>query len=104
MKDQYIVIDFEANCPSKNSKQHEIIEFPAILVKTESGKIIDEFRHFVKPISGNNLSEFIKDLTHITDTQVENGLTWEKCLKKFEEWCIKNNVNHHTTTIITCGD
>lgn len=31
----YLVIDFEANCSEKDSKDHEVIEFPAVLVDTK---------------------------------------------------------------------
>lgn len=69
-KQFYLVVDFEANCSSDQARDHEIIEFPAVLVETKTGKIIDEFRTFVQMITHQQLSDFIKNLTHITDEQV----------------------------------
>lgn len=104
MKPHIIVIDFEANCSGKDIKDHEIIEFPALLVDTYSGRIISEFHHYVKLIRHTELSEFIKDLTHITNEQVNNGLEWGECIKEFEKWCRNNNLNCSNSTIVTCGD
>lgn len=95
-KKYYIVLDFEANCSGPNKRDHEIIEFPAVLVERESGKTISEFR--------KKLSEFIKELTHITDEQVGTGLYWQACLDEFEKWCKENQVSSENTTVITCGD
>lgn len=104
MKEKYMVIDFEANCSNDNAKDHEIIEFPALLIDTESGEIISEFRYFVKMLTHDRVSDFITNLTHITDDKVKSGLEWKECLKEFEIWCYQNNVTADNTTIITCGD
>lgn len=104
MKLYYLVIDFEATCSESNAKDHEIIEFPALLVNTRTGDIISEFRHFVKPLTHTKISDFIKNLTHITDDDIKTGLTWEECLKEFEAWCKSYGVTSDNTTIVTCGD
>ena len=103
-KPYYLVLDFEANCSGKNIKDHEIIEFPAVLVNAKNGTIINEFRYFIKTNSGKKLSTFIKDLTHITDEQVGNGLTFSQSLREFENWCYQNNITSRSTTIVTVGD
>lgn len=103
-KTYYLVIDFEANCSGKNIKDHEIIEFPAVLVNAETNEIISEFRHFVKTHSGKKLSKFIKILTHITDENMFNGLNFSDCLIEFEKWCHENEISSESTTIVTVGD
>mgnify|MGYP001344521786 CR=1 FL=1 len=103
-KAHYLVIDFEANCSGQNKRDHEIIEFPAVLVDTKTGAVISEFRTFVKLVKTKSLSQFIKDLTHITDEQVSNGMYWETCLQEFETWCHKYNIMPENTTVVTCGD
>jgi inhibitor of KinA sporulation pathway (predicted exonuclease) len=103
-KKYFMVVDFEANCSSNGSRDHEIIEFPAVLVNSVSGEIISEFRTFVKMTKHKALSQFIKDLTHITDEQVANGMTWSDCITAFEKWCLDYDVTSENTTIVTCGD
>lgn len=103
-KPYYMVLDFEANCSGQDIKDHEIIEFPAILVNAVTMETISEFRYFVRVSSGKKLSNFIKQLTHITQDQVDKGLTFFECLQKFEQWCKSNNVSWANTTIITVGD
>src|SRR5438045_1672584 len=103
-KPYYLVLDFEANCSGKNQKDHEIIEFPAVLVNAKNGTIISEFRYFIQTNSGRKLSTFIKELTHITEEQVRNGLTFMQALKEFEKWCHQNQISKKSTTIVTVGD
>lgn len=103
-KDFYMVIDFEANCSNSNARDHEIIEFPAVLVNAKTGRTVAEFRSFVYLVKTRKLSEFIKQLTHITDEQVKSGVDWHACLMNFEEWCHKNNVTPSNTMVATCGD
>lgn len=69
-KEFYLVMDFEANCSGDNTRDHEIIEFPAVLVKSATGDVVDEFHSFVNLVKHKQLSDFIKELTHITDEQV----------------------------------
>lgn len=99
----YLVLDFEANCSKSNKRDHEIIEFPCVLMDSKNNQTIDEFRSFVKLVKHKKLSDFIKNLTHITDEQVNNGLEWSDCLKEFEVWCKKHGLHSGNTMIVTCG-
>lgn len=103
-KDYYLVMDFEANCSNENTRDHEIIEFPAVLINARTGETVAEFQQYVKMISHKQLSTFIKSLTHITDEQVKNGSDWQACLDSFEEWCYKNGITCDNTTVVTCGN
>jgi len=101
----YLVIDFEANCSNNNTRDHEIIEFPAVLVDAETGSIVAEFRQFVRTVHTGKVSTFIQNLTGITPQQIYGeGIAWFNCLKLFEEWCEHNGVNTDTATVVTCGD
>lgn len=99
----YLVLDFEANCSGDNKKDHEIIEFPCIVVNSATGEIKAEFRTFVRLVNHDKLSEFAKDLTGITDEQVNSGISWADSLVAFEKWCHDNNIDSNAT-IVTCGD
>jgi len=100
----YLVIDFEANCSADQVRDHEIIEFPAVLIEAYSGKVLAEFRSFVKMLTHKNVSEFIKNLTHITESDVDSGLTWIECLLSFENWCHTQGISWQNCTVVTCGD
>ena len=103
-KPYYLVLDFEANCSSDQVRDHEIIEFPAVLVEAYSGRVVNEFRSFVKMVTHKQLSQFIKDLTHITDEEIARGLGWCECLLAFESWCHTNGITPKNCTVVTCGD
>jgi ERI1 exoribonuclease 3 len=101
----YLVIDFEANCSSNNSRDHEIIEFPAVLVDAQTGETLVEFRQFVNTVFTGPVSKFITELTGITADQIyEQGVDWSECMKLFHEWCVRNGVHRESTTVVTCGD
>lgn len=101
-----LVIDFEANCSDSNTRDHEICEFPAVLVNTQTKEKCDEFQRFVKKVRIPKLSQFIKDLTHITDEQITGpeSRTWTETLIEFEEWCKSRGLNSNNCTVMTCGD
>lgn len=66
--DYLVVIDFEATCmpdPPKNF-QHEIIQFPAVLVSVRDRMIVDQFCTYVKPKLNPKLTHFCTQLTGIT--------------------------------------
>lgn len=61
-----IVIDFESTCWEErraSTPAPEIIEFPAVLVNLETGKIEEEFRQYVMPLEFPQLSQFCTTLT-----------------------------------------
>ena len=112
-KKYYCVLDFEANCSGEQKRDHEIIEFPAILIESSTGKTISEFRTFVHTIKTGKVSKFINKLTNITDDDLKTGVVWSNqnrqgyppgALELFEEWCNKNGITSENTMMITCGD
>ena len=74
------VLDFEATC-FEDSDDHEIIEFPTVIIDIETKKVIDEFRVYIKPIKNSKLSDFCKNLTGITQEQVNSGISLEEAIK-----------------------
>lgn len=61
-------------------------EFPAILLNIKSGVTIAEFAHHVKPTEFPVLSAYCKNLTGITQTDVDKSLEIREVLKKFDQW------------------
>jgi len=104
VKPYYAVLDFEANCSSEQDEDHEIIEFPVVLCNSRTGEIVSEFRQFVQLVTHEHLSDFIKNLTHITDEQVKSAPTWSECITLLNMWCHEHDVSVENTTVVTCGD
>lgn len=104
VKRYYAVLDFEANCTSDNTRDHEIIEAPIVLIDAESGEVVDEFRHFVQTVFTGDISPFIQELTGITTEQMRSGVKWYRCLELMEEFCEKHELTAENTTFVTCGN
>lgn len=91
-----IVLDFESTCweEKKNSPPNEIIEFPAVLLDTSSGAVVDEFHTYVMPTEQPKLSPFCRELTGIAQDQVDAGVPLPTCLNLFNRWIIKVTKQH----------
>lgn len=63
----------------------EIIQIAAILVDTSTFEEIDHFVSFVKPQYNPILSDFIKNLTHITQEQVDTAEDFVVVLQRFKD-------------------
>lgn len=101
----YLVLDFEANCSAEGVRDHEIIEFPAVLVDARRGRQLAEFRQFVHTVKTGPVSTFIERLTGITTQQLkERAVLWSECLRMFDEWCDRHGVHGDICTVVTCGD
>ncbi|CAC5366693.1 ERI2 [Mytilus coruscus] len=82
-----VVLDFESTCWQDGKfRTQEIIEFPAVLLNTSTGKIESEFQFYVQPQEQPTLSEFCRQLTGITQDQVDNGIPLNLCVRKFVRW------------------
>ncbi|XP_042545712.1 ERI1 exoribonuclease 2 isoform X1 [Dipodomys spectabilis] len=86
--DYLIVIDFESTCwnDGKHHNSQEIIEFPAVLLNTSTGRIESEFHAYVQPQEHPVLSEFCMELTGIKQAQVDDGAPLKICLSQFCKW------------------
>ncbi|CAD5124542.1 DgyrCDS12820 [Dimorphilus gyrociliatus] len=86
----FVVIDFESTCwKEEKSIVQEIIEFPAVLINSSTGKVESEFHYYVQPQEHPILSDFCKELTGITQAQVERGIPLRLCLDLFCKWMRK---------------
>jgi inhibitor of KinA sporulation pathway (predicted exonuclease) len=80
-----IIFDIEATCDTKLPRnKREIIEIGAI--KIVNGDIVDEFRAIVKPKKNPILSTYCKELTHITQEEIDTAPGPKEVLQQFYDW------------------
>jgi len=101
-KKQYLFIDFEFTMPERNVRMKdffaEIIEVGIVAVMDD--QVTEQFSSYVTPLKFPRLSERCKSFLHITQQQVDRGLTIYELIKKLAEFN-KDNVD---TTIVTWGN
>lgn len=84
--------------------RHEIIEFPAVLVSTELQQVIDHFQAYCRPVLNSTLSGFCKELTGITQEDVDTADTFPQVAEDFEAWLTKHKLgSKHKFTVVTDG-
>jgi len=66
-------------------------------------EIIDKFHQYVQPIASKNLTNFCKQLTGISQDQINGQPDLKQTLKSFDEW-ISNKCVQGKFIFITCGD
>jgi inhibitor of KinA sporulation pathway (predicted exonuclease) len=103
--DYICVLDFEAQCVEDQKLEcQEIIEFPIIIVDVKSQKVIDEyFHHYLKPVIHTTLFDFCKELTGITQEQVDNGKLLQDVLNELDLF-LKRVLTDKSFIFVTCGD
>jgi inhibitor of KinA sporulation pathway (predicted exonuclease) len=79
------VLDFEATCWER-SDEHEIIEFPSVIIDLKTNKIVDKIQLFVRPKINPVVSKFCNELTGITQEQVDKGLSFPDALKQHHKF------------------
>jgi len=89
------IFDLEATCWENgvddfgyeiDKKVHEIIEIGAVRISRDTGEIINEFDIFVKPELHPYLSRFCRQLTSITQENVNSGCSFADATKQFNDW------------------
>jgi len=100
----YVVLDFEAN--GNNSQRFgpcEIIEFPSVVLDSETLEIVEEFQLFVNP--SQPLNEFCIAKTAITQQMVSEGVSFREAMSMYSSWLTSREyLQHSTFTLLTCGD
>ncbi|EMD38613.1 hypothetical protein CERSUDRAFT_105200 [Gelatoporia subvermispora B] len=102
--DAFLVLDVEATCiegSPRGEYPNEIIEWPVCLLrwrdKNDNGEaksleVVDEFRSFVRPTWRPELSDFCKNLTGITQQQVDDTPTFAKVMESFRDFMIRHGL------------
>ena len=84
----YIIIDLEATC-WKNVMDFsimEIIEIGAVKLDCDTLEVISEFPRFVRPVVNPLLSDFCKELTSITQKEIDEAETFNIIFPQLLEW------------------
>ena len=90
----YVILDLEATCWDQwDKKENETIEIGAVLVD-ENQQILSEFQRFIKPIRYPKLSEFCKELTTITQEEVDNANYFYEVIEEFKAWFDEKSNNY----------
>lgn len=98
----FVVIDFEATCDKgKNPHPQEIIEFPAVIVSSTTGRLESHFQTYVRPTCNQQLSDFCKDLTGIQQVQVDSGLTLSEALLQHDKWLESKGIKNTNFAVVT---
>ncbi|MEM1293770.1 MAG: 3'-5' exonuclease [Verrucomicrobiota bacterium] len=84
-----VIVDVEATCCDDSSfprNQMEIIEIGAVGVDSETGEIESEFQAFIRPVRNPILTDFCRELTSISQTDVDAADDYPTAMKPFREW------------------
>ncbi len=87
-----IFVDFEATCWDKNEKYKrphaEIIEIGAVATG-QNLQEIGKFSAVIRPVLEPVLSDYCKELTGLNQTDVENGIEFNRAIDLFHQWIIQ---------------
>lgn len=101
-----IFVDFEATCWDKNEKNKrphaEIIEIGAVVTGQDLIEI-SKFSVVIRPEIEPVLSDYCKELTGLSQTDVENGIEFNRAISNFYQWILKYE-NMENTVLYTWGD
>lgn len=93
-----IVLDFEwtADNKARMLPHPEIIEWSCVLVEmARPARIVSELQLYVKPEHNPVLTAFSKELTAITQAQVDAGCSLCEAIAEFELWMCENGLVVH---------
>lgn len=97
----YIILDLEWNntyCKKKKGFLNEIIEIGAVKLNNNL-QVIDTFDALIKPQLGKKLHTRVKELTNITNDDINTGIPFSQAMSNFRKW-----VSHEKNIILTWGD
>lgn len=103
-----IVLDFEATCDDVSPPSpQEIIEFPSVMLAADTLEVVDEFESFVRPTHHPTLTRFCKELTGITQADVDAAPPFAEVLQAHLAWLRSHGLpveGELPYAFITCGD
>lgn len=87
-----IIIDLEATCDEAETESirganREMIEIGAIKMDIETGKEVDCFQAFVRPVQNPVLTPFCLQLLGITQAEVDAASLFDVVAEQFLAWC-----------------
>ncbi len=88
----YLVVDLEATCSDDGSvprDQMETIEIGAVMVEATNLQPVSEFQSFIRPVRHQQLTEFCRDLTSITQQDVDVAKSFEEVFAQFVAWSLR---------------
>lgn len=89
MPDTVVIVDLEATCCNDSSfprHEMEIIEIGAVAANAKSAEIHSEFQCFVRPVRHPKLTGFCRQLTSISQQQVDAADDFPTVLATFRQW------------------
>lgn len=90
----YIIYDVEATCwQGHHNRQQEIIEIGAIKLNGY-GEVDSVFSSFVRPILNPMLSSFCKELTSISQVDINQAAQFPVVIEEFMEWIEVDEENY----------
>ncbi|SDO70547.1 exonuclease domain-containing protein [Pseudomonas jinjuensis] len=89
----WLVIDLEATTEEGGwpVEEMEIIEIGATLVSEDDGRELDHFQRFVRPQRRPVLTTFCRELTHISQDNVDAAEPLCAVWPQFEHWLARHN-------------
>jgi len=107
-----VVLDFEATCDGETPPDpQEIIEFPSVLLRLEDLAVTGEFESFVRPLHHPQLTPFCRELTSITQAQVDDAPLFPEVFEAHQQWLSSHGLpltpdaeGALPYAIVTCGD
>jgi inhibitor of KinA sporulation pathway (predicted exonuclease) len=85
----FLVVDLEATCCDDNSfprTEMEIIEVGAVMVQSATNQPVAEFQSFMRPARNPTLTDFCRDLTGITQPNVDAAPAFADVLANMLVW------------------
>lgn len=84
----HIICDLEATCwaGERHPDRMEIIEIGAVKLASATGPVLDDFCAFVRPVLEPTLSNFCRELTGITQADVDGAESFPAVLQRFQAW------------------
>lgn len=65
----------------------EIVQIGAIKVDTETLTEIDSYARFIKPMLNPTISDYLMELTGISQESVTAGKDFPEAIREFKDWC-----------------
>ncbi len=83
----FIIFDLEATCweGRPNGLAQETIEIGAVCMDNY-GEILGSYNRFIKPVLNPFLSPFCKELTTISQEEIDKARTFPDVIEEFQDW------------------